>query len=383
MKLILKVIVGCFVSSVLLSACRNARYAGQADVKDLSMLIRRLEKRGGDPAVITDIRTAYNNGYQKGMDRLSTYYSEVEPGRWDRIVPELEGLQQMHDIIARSAYAMRQVKPGNLRPRIAMAKDSAAAAFYEYGLLREGSSERSEMKVAFQSFQRAAFYVADYRDTKNRMSRLFEAATADVLVNPVQYDAFGMNNWNWNQFNNRYQLLNDQMVRDLGGVYVRNIPARFYTEWELRRTGKAPQLVVDLLWRNIRFDQPLDRTRSYVRTRQVEKGRDTANRPIFQTITATVMVTERMLNVDADLQILIVDAASRRQLQWDQVPANFRYVMEFADYSGDRSALQQEDWILINRSRNQPLPSQEDAFTEMLRQIYNDVLNRIRRGVDW
>lgn len=365
------------------AACRSSRNTTKGDEKDLSMLIKRLEKRGADDKIIADIREVYNNAYQKGTQRIANYQYDPAPQKWEKILIEMEALQRMYETINRNAYALRQLKPENYYQQIRTTKDTAAADYYNYALPLANTDNRDNWKQAYYSFKKSNDYIPNYKDSKEQMRQLFEKATVNVLVNPVQYDAFGMSSWNWNTFNNRTQMQNDQMVRDLGGAYANNIPARFYSEWDLRRQNKTPQLVVDLVWRNMRFDQPRDITRNYNRSKQIETGRDTANRPIYQTVTATVFVTERQLNADADLNIIVVDAVNRQQVKWEQVPSNFRYSFEFAEYSGDRRALQNEDLTLINRSRNQPLPTQEDAFTEMMRRIYNDVLNRIKRSADW
>jgi hypothetical protein len=368
---------------VLTSSCKSSKYSTKADEKDLAMLIKRLNKRGANTDIVADLRDVYSKAYQRGTDRLNRYRYEPAPGKWEKLIPEMQALQRMYETISQSAYALRELRPVNFAADIRNAKDSAANDFYNYALQYENSSERSGLKEAYYAFNKSAGYVANYKDSRTKMRTVFDAATVNVLVNPIQYDAFGMSGWSWNNYNNRSQWQQQQMIRDLGGPNAGNIPARFFSEWDLRRENTAPDLVVDFVWRNIRFDQPLDRTRTYNRSKQIEVGKDTANRPVYQTVNATVFVTERQFNADADLQIVITDAASRRQQKWEQVPSNFRHSVEYAEYNGDRRALDQNDWTLINRNRNQQMPTNEDAFEEMMRRIYNDVVNRVRRAVDW
>jgi hypothetical protein len=373
-----------FISFLFVAAaCKSSKNSTRNDEKDLGMLIKRLEKRGADEKIMTDIKNVYTGAYQKGTERIANYQYDPAPQKWDKILAEMEGLQRMYETISRNAYVLRQVKPENYYQQIRTIKDTAASDYYTYATKNANRENRSDLKEAYNAFRKANEYIPNYKDSKDQMQRVFEKATVEVLVNPVQYDAFGVNRWNWNSYNNRSQMQNEQMVRDLGGSYTKTIPARFYSERDLRRQNLTPDLVVDLLWRNMRFDQPNDRTRSYNRSKQIETGKDTANRPVYQTVTATVFVTERQLNADADLQIMIVNTVTRQQVKWEQVPSSYRYSFEFADFNGDRRALQSEDWNLINRSRNQAFPSQEEAMDEMMRRIYNDVLNRIRRSVDW
>ncbi len=370
-----------FITVVLASSCKSSRNSAKANEKDLAMLIKRLNKRGANADIMADLRDVYNKAHQRGTDRINRYRFEPSPGKWEKLIPEMQALQRMYETISQNAYALRELRPVNFAADIRNAKDSAANDFYNYALQYENKSERRNLKEAYYAFNKSASYVANYKDSRTKMCTVFEAATVNVLVNPIQYDAFGMPSWNWNNYNNRSQWLQQQMIRDLGGPHTDDIPARFFSEWDLRRENTAPDLVVDFVWRNIRFDQPRDMTRTYNRSKQIEVGKDTANRPIYQTVNATVFVTEQQFNADADLQIVITDAASRRQLNWEQVPSNFRHSVEYAEYNGDRRALDQNDWTLINR--NQQMPTNEDAFEEMMRRIYNDVVNRVRRAVDW
>ncbi len=193
----------------------------------------------------------------------------------------------------------------------------------------------------------------------------------------------GGSSWGWNQYATRDRQHQANIIRELGGQYSTTNPARFFDEYQLRGAGGAPDLVVDLVWRNLRFDQPLDQSRSYNRSKQIETGKDTAGKPIYTTVTATVRVTKRLLNADATMNMIITDAASRNQIKWDQLPSEYRYTYEYAEYSGDKRALESSDLTLINRGSNQRVPTKDDAMAEMMQRIYSNLVSRIRSTVSW
>lgn len=370
--------------SVLLFSCKGSKSSYRNDQKDLSMLIKRLTKRGSDDKVLEDIRSVYFPALQKAQQNISSYRYDPVPEKWGKIIPQMEAMQKMYDIINTNAYAVRMIQPVNFYRNIKEAKDSAASDYYDYGNRYFEKDGRENSKLAFTAFKVANEYSPNYKDARTKMQEAFDRSIVHVLVNPLQYNGFGFNNnWNWNNYSNRDQQFQYQLMNDLGGRRNNNIPARFYTEWDLRRENRAPDLVVDLVWQNMRFDQPMDRTTSYNRSRQIETGKDTANRPIYQTVNATVFVTERQLNADADLNIIITDAVNRRQVEWQNLPSNYRYSFEYATYQGDRRALDDNDWNLINRTNNQQMPTREDALQEMMRRIYSDVVYRIRRAANW
>jgi hypothetical protein len=381
MKLLLPVV---FIV-VAFAACRGSRTATYNDEKDLSTLISRLNKKGADDKIVADLQEVYNNAYTKSMQRLYNYQYDAAPEKWTKIIPELEGLHRMYETIGQSAYAVRLLKPENVYPRLVATKDSAAADYYRFGVEQLNLNSRENNKEAYYAFQRAQQYVPNYRDAKLQMKEAFDRSIVNVLINQIQYDQFGMggNNWGWNQYGSRDRQHQANIIRDLGGQNSTSNPARFFDEYQLRSMGAGPDLVVDLVWRNLRFDQPLDQSRSYNRSKQIETGKDTSGRPIYTTVTATVRVTQRILNADADMNIIITDAVTRNQVRWDRLPSEYRYTYEYAEYSGDKRALDNNDIALINRSRNQRIPTKEEAMAEMMQRIYNNLVSRIRSTVSW
>ena len=371
-----------FILLLSLASCSGGKYSTKADEKDLATLIKRLNKKGGDDKIIADLNEVYGSAFLKSTQRLENYRFDPAPQKWEKIIAEMEGLQRMYETISQSAYALRMVKPVNYYTQLIATKDSAAADYYGYGTQQLQQQQRENYKEAYYAFQNTIRYVPNYKDARQLMKDAFERSVVHVLINEIQYDDYSMNT-GWNQYNNNSRMMHNSIIRDLGGQNSNSIPARFYNEYDLRRENRAPELVVDLVWRNLRFDQQRDRTRTYNRSKQIETGRDTANKPIYQTVNATIYVTERELNANADMNIIVTDAVNRTQIKWDRLPADYRFTIEFADYNGDRRALDNNDWNLINRSRSQPMPSREDAMAEMMRRIYNDMVNRIRNTVNW
>jgi hypothetical protein len=371
-----------FLSVTILFSCSRSVY--KSEQKDLSTLIKRLNKKGGDEKIIADIQSVYDPALQRAQQNISNYRYDGPPQKWDKIIGEMQNMQRMYDILNTNLYAIRMVKPVNFYRNIAEAKDSAASDYYNYASDYFERNGRANSRQAYEAYSNALNYVPNYKDANQKKQEAFNRSIIYVLINQIQYDGIGFNNnWNWNNYNSRDQNLQNQIIRDLGGRSNRNIPAYYFNEWDLRRENHVPDMVIDLVWRNMRFDQPRDRTRNYNRSKQIETGRDTANKPIYQTVNATVFVTERFLEANAEMNIIFTDAVNRSQTDWQIIPASYRNSIEFATYSGDRRALQDSDWNLINSNQNQPGPNREEVFQEMMRNIYNDLINRVRRVTSW
>lgn len=367
---------------VLIAGCSKGIYKNEK--KDLATLIKRLTKKGSDDKVLADIHSVYDPALQRAQQNISNYRYDAAPQKWDKIIGEMQAMQSMYDIINTNQYAMRMIQPVNFYKNIVEVKDSAAADYYNYATDYFDRGGRENWKIAYNAYNSASNYVPNYKDSKQKMQEAFDKSLIYVLVNQIQYDGIGFgNSWNWNNYNNRDQQLQSQIIRDLGGRSNRNIPAYYFNEWDLRRENRTPNLVIDLVWRNMRTDQPRDTRREFFREKEVVTGRDSANNPIYKRVNATVYITERRLEASADMNLIFTDAVNRTQVDWQVVPASFREVIEFGTFTGDRRALEDRDIELINRNQNQPNVNREEVFERMMRNIYNDVLNRIRRVTNW
>ncbi len=369
---------------LLLAACSGSKNSTRSDEKDLASLMKRLNKKGPSPALMADLQEVYTGALQKGTTRIGNYQYEPAPGKWDGMLREMDALQRMYETISLNAYALRQLKPVNYSQQIRSTRDTAAADYYTYGQQYfRNYKNRQDLKEAYYSFDKAASYVPNYKDTRQLMQEAWELAIVHVLINRIQYDDFGVNTWNMGFYNNQDLQLQDRIIFDLGGRSNKSIPARFYNEYDLQRERRAPDYVTDLVWRNLRFDQPIDRQRQYQRSKQIETGKDTAGKPVYQTVYATVYITQRELTATGEMNVIITEVATRNQLAWDRLPANYRFNYEFARYTGDQRALDNNDWSIINNNRNQQLPRREEVMSEMVRDIYQNLLGRIRNAVDW
>jgi hypothetical protein len=215
------------------------------------------------------------------------------------------------------------------------------------------------------------------------MNELYQSSIVNVLINPVAYDVLGLGLNSLPVFNGRTMDVQSRLIQDLGGQSANRIPARFYTPLQLLQVNDKPQLVADMVWRNIQINNPVSNYSSYNRSKQIEFGKDSANRPIYRTIYATVNVEERRLDATGTLHLLINDIGTRNQVVWDQFQATFTRTNEIATYTGDKRALTNQDWTLINNSRNMMMPTNGEIIAELMENVYERLQNRIRGAANW
>ncbi|HNF45010.1 MAG TPA: hypothetical protein PLT49_15100, partial [Ferruginibacter sp.] len=159
-------------------------------------------------------------------------------------------------------------------------------------------------------------------------------------------------------------------------------PARFYTEWEARRDNIQPDWTINLTLRNMNIPRPQEYRDSRGISRRIQSGTDTADRPVYQTVYATLQITRRSLIARADMELNIMDMIERKTISNTSYREDYRWQEEFATYTGDSRALSDNDWRLVNNNTFIE-PRREEILRELYRKIYPQVKNRITYVVDW
>jgi hypothetical protein len=369
----------------LFASCKTTKdYLSRGDEdKTFFDVVKTLNKRNNDDSATRALPIVYERVQQKHLKKISTYKTYKEITRWDKIIDEYSTLQQMHDAISNSGAAGSLVTPTNYQNDIYDAKQQGAEDYYQLGTTLLQSDRRDDAKKAYSYFKKTDKYVSGYKDAKAKMDEAYQNAIINVVINPVQDNSFffntGWGNYGYNYSNEYFQ---QTLVRELGGKNSSRYPANFYTEWEARRDNVQPDWVVDLTLRNM--DIPRPNTYNYTRNvnKQIEAGRDTSGKIIYQTVYATVNIVKQSFTARAQMDVNITDAVSRRNITYNTYSDDYRWEQEYATYTGDRRALDSNDWALIN-NRNYNEPRKEDVLNELYRKIYPQVKNRIIYAVDW
>jgi hypothetical protein len=289
----------------------------------------------------------------------------------------------MYDAIDNSAAASSLVTPKSYQNEITEINHLAAEDYYQLGESYLDKGTREYAKKAYASFKKADSWVKDYKDSPGKMNEAFNSAIVNIMVNPVQDNSFFFNTgWGNTGYNYSNEYFQQNLVRDLGGKYASRYPARFYTEWEARRDNVQPDWVIDLTLRNM--DIPRPTVYNYTRnlSKQIESGKDTSGKPIYQTVYATLNIQKQSFNARAQMDINIVEVATRKNITYNSYNDTYYWQEEVATYSGDRRALNNDDWALVNNN-NFNSPGREDILNRLYRNIYPQVKNRISNEVDW
>lgn len=375
------------LTALFLFACSSSKnYMAYKDPeRGLKEALRRLDRSANDEAALQAIPALYQQVQETRLAQIRSLSLSTDLGRYADILGAYSSLQGLYTDIAAHEAAFRATRPANYADSIAALQEEAAGAFYAYGVLHfaNARTNRDEARRAFTGFQRANEYRQGYRDARTMADAAYELAVVNVVVNPVRDNSFFVNN-GWGRYGYDYtnQYFSETLLRDLQSA-SRRFPARFYSDVQLRRENVRPNWVVDLVLRNMYVPYPQTQSYTYNRSKQIEVGKDTSGRALYETVNATVQITRSYFTAYADFDVQVHDLDERRDVTRRSFRENFDWQEEYGTYRGDSRALDGPDWNAINNRSYGNVPRKEEIMTEIYRRLYPQVRSEIERAVDW
>jgi hypothetical protein len=371
---------------LVFTACKTTKdyVSRSSEDRTLFDIVKTLNKHSNDEDAAKALPLVYAQVQQHHLKKINTYKNYREITRWDKIIEEYSALQKMYDAISNSGTAGNLVTAVSYQNYLYDAKQQAAEDYYQLAATLLQSDTREDAKKAYTYFKKLDKYVAGYKNARAKMDEAYEAAVINVVINPVQYNLFFFNTgWGNTGYNYSNEYFQQTLVRELGGPSSNRYPARFYTHWEARRENVQPNWVVDLTLRNMDIPYPTTYNSTRNVSKQIEAGRDTSGKIIYQTVYATLNTSRQSFTARGEMEVNITDASSRKNISYNIYRDDYTWQQQYATYTGDSRALSNSDWALVNNNRNNPQPRKEEVLNELYRKIYPQVKNRIGYEVDW
>ena len=371
----------------VLASCKSSKdYLSKGDEdKTLFDIVKRLNKRSNDEDAVKALPQVYAQVQEKHLKKINALKNSRDITHWDKLVDEYSTLQSMYDAIISSDAAGRLVNATNYQSEIYEVKQQAAEEYYQQGLVLLQSKYRDDAKKAYSYFKKADKWVPGFKDARSKLDEAFANATINVVINPVVDNSFFFNTGGWGNsgYNYSNEYFQQNLIRDLGGKYASRYPAKFFTEWEARRDNIQPDWIVDLTLRNMDIPRPTIYNYSRNASKQIENGKDTTGRTVYQTVNARLQISRQSFTARGEMDVNITDVNTRKNIIYNSYSDDYRWEEELATYTGDSRALDNNDWTLINNSRYNQQPRKEEVLNELYRKIYPQVKNRISYAVDW
>jgi hypothetical protein len=373
-------------AAVIFLSCRTNRdfLSKSNEDKTLFDVVKTLNKRSTDTNALKALPVVYPLLQQKHLDNIALYKTYKDISRWDKIINEYTILQNMYDAINGSATAGRLITPFNYLNDIYFTKEQAAADYYNLANSLLQTGDKNDAKAAYNYFKKTSDLVPGYKEANAKMDEAYRNAIINVVINPVQDNSFFFNA-SWGNYGTGYsnQYFQQTLVRELGGKYSSQYPADFYTDREAANDNIAPDWVIDLSLRNMDLPRPSISNQSRTVNKQIPEGKDTSGKPLYKTIYATINISRRYFTARAQMDVTVTDTYRRKNISYTTYTASYDWQEERATYTGDRRAISNEDWNMINNNNYNIDPRKEDVLNELYRKLYPQVKNRIIYEVDW
>lgn len=372
--------------AVFAVSCGSSRkfQASSAEDKPLFAAINELNKRPANEKAQADLKTYFSNAVQHHEDMIDAYRNSGDPAKWSKILAELNALQNIYTSLQATPGTFSLVRPTNYQRQIEQVREQAAADFYERGSALLARNGRENALQAYQEFKQADHFIKGYRDAERLIQESYERSVVNVVINPIQdnnimfsrFDSWG------NDFRYRPEEYQQALARDLGSRRNDDFPARFLTDREADRKRIRPDYEINLSWRNL--DGMRSNPGRYTRqvSKNIQVGSDTAGRPIYRQVFATLQITRNIFNVRGDLEYQVSDGSGRSNIDYGMVSDQVQWEDSYATYSGDSRALSTEDWSLVNNTAGRQSPTRSDIMNELMRKIYPDLRRRIESAIN-
>lgn len=372
-------------SAILLHACGSSRRYAANTPEDRSLIsaIKKLDKEPSSKETQTMLTGLYKDATQVHLKNIEVYKTLTEPSRWDKIINEYNALQQAATVINSSPAASKLLKAPSFYAETQVAREKAAAEYYYLGLSLLNENDKDSSRSAYRAFAKAIAFVPEYKDAKRQMDKAYQSSILNVVINPVADESYFYRDMGRNRFGNSFNndYLQRSLVNGLGGYSQKSL-THFYTNQDAQRAGIDADWVIDLTWVNLDVPQPFTKRYDRKVSKQIEVGRDTANKPVYQNVAATLHVTRKYFTATGDLECRITDADTRENINLNRYSGKFDWQQEYATYSGDSRALNAAETAMLNNSNYQP-PRKEDILNQLYQKIYPQVKSGIYNSVNW
>lgn len=362
----------------LFSACGQSKYAvgNSAEEKAFSSLLKKLDK-SDNPDVRNELDNLFHSLTKKRLDNIEVYETLTEPDKWNKILNEYNALDRLGEAVGKSAVARKFIDVPDYSAKIQVIRQDAAADFYQIGLQLMQDADKRSARNAYNAFSHANEFYPGYKDVVKQMNDAWQLAVINVVINPVTDQSSYYSQMAPNRFGNSFNsdLLQRSLVRDLGGDYAKNSPAKFFTDREAFMANIPVDWIIDIAWTNLDIPYPLSQTLTRNLSRDIEISKDTSGKARYETVTATLYITRKYFTARGELESRVTGASNRENIDLQRFHSQIDWQQEYATYRGDKRALTDYEWAMVNNRVR--LPSRQEILLELYNKIYPQLKNSI------
>lgn len=366
---------------VLLASCGSQKFqASFTEDKPLYAAVNELVKHPNNIKAQNDLKELYALSVERHEQAVAVYKTSTDERRWDKMLNEYNALQQMYTHAQSVPALLKLVQPKSYLQELQDVREDAAAYFYNKGEQLMAANSREQSLQANEAFRRSNSYVNGYKDAKQLIVQSYEQSVVNVIVNRIQDDNLFFTTWGNTGIRYRPEDYQESLVRELGGRNANVVPARFYTDRDADRENIDADWAVDVRWRSVDADASVPYQFSRNVSRSIEVGKDTANKPIYKTVYATLHITRRTFSVNGALDYNVHDLVNNKDIDQGLLTQNLSWDDSYATYTGDSRALDNNDWLLVRNRNSNFGPSKEEILNTLMKRMYPDLRRRLEQA---
>lgn len=367
---------------LILAACGGSKsiyHDNNINDKKLDKLIRDYSANPNDTAIANQLRFAYEYLLGQRMVPINQLQFSSSLDDKEKLLNAYIDLQAYYDKVRSYSAVSQLLKPGSVGTEIEKTKLDLVSGHYENALKLLEENNWKSSREAYQALSKIQQWMPGYKDSKKLMQEARESGTIIAVVLPLHAEGMYYSNTN-SGAGLRYagNRLSEQLVSDLGGSYSSSAWYKAYNSYELNNKQINPDWSIDPVWTQLRINEPRYSNREEVRQKEIEVGKDTANKPIYKTVKATLKITTANYDAYGTLEVRISDYANKKnigRMSWNE---KYTSSQSWATYTGEAGALSNADWELINAKNNNNRPDQYFAEDRLLEKIYPNLLRYVR-----
>jgi hypothetical protein len=369
---------------VILFSCKSSKTVyddGRITDRKFEKLIKDFNSNPRDTALANQVKYAYDQILAGHLNEVSRWQYTNQLNDKERLLTAYQDLQRFYDNIRNNPNLNNLLRPSSVAAEVEKTRLDLVSGYYEEALSLLQENNWRSARIAFGSLTKVERWMPNYKDTRRLTREARESSILEAIVLPLRAEGFFYNPGNQN-FGGGPRLA-EQLVRDLGGSFNQSGWYRVYEPWQANRIQGGPDATLDPVWVQLQTDAPrTQQTRREV-SKQIEVGRDTSNRPVYQTVRATLNISEQSANASGRLEMRMTDERTRELLWRNSWNETHSHRNRWATYTGDSRALSNDDWDLVNADRGQPISNawlEEQLIRKMYQNILNDLRNRLNNA---
>jgi hypothetical protein len=372
------IIVSCTASKKFNAVGTNEEVVQQA--------VSVLKKHPNNGEAKKQLKLNYEEAVKLHEDKIRLIKLRADSNYLEQVLPELVAIQDLNNKIDEVGPVVKDIiSPVNYTSEIISIRQTIAGESYDRAIsyLNKGGWENS--KTSYGLFAKANDYVSNYKDSKKFIKEIFDKNIINVVINPE--GVFFQKEPSTTEPRFSFTDIQKKLVKELGEdsyKFDTRVPARFYTDAEVKKKDIKPDWVISIRMKSIEFSYSKGFSFSDERFKS-EGDRSPESYATGKTASATLTTNQLINSLTAVVEYGILDVKANKIIGEGELPTSYEWQNQDVKYSGNYKALDRQDWESINESKKNDNSTLriEKVYGELFKNVYPNLRQVILYFVKW